>query len=76
MADQSPVDVEAHLREVRAGYTSVTPPSVGERAGLLRECAAAVEALASDLGEIDSLCTGKLRAVSTATALSGAQILR
>jgi acyl-CoA reductase-like NAD-dependent aldehyde dehydrogenase len=76
VADQTPGDVDAHLREVRTTYTRAPRLTAGERAALLRECAARVEALASDLGEVDSLCTGKLRAVSTATALSGAQVLR
>ncbi len=75
------LDLEAeqamrHVRRVHAAYRPDRPPPLAERAGLLLAMAAAVERNADDLGELDAMCTGKLRGHATATAHAGAAILR
>jgi len=76
VADQDKVEVEAHIAAVRSEYWTSEPIPVIERARLLRDFADLVQGLAPDLSELDSLCTGKLRELSKATAASGSQILR
>jgi betaine-aldehyde dehydrogenase len=65
-----------HLERVHAAYWSDQLPALAERAEMLMRMAAAVDRHADDLGELDALCTGKLRGHATATARAGAAILR
>jgi betaine-aldehyde dehydrogenase len=69
-------EIARHVEAMRAAYDAATIPPVAERAAALERMAALVEAAAADLGELDSLCTGKRHADSTATARAGAAILR
>jgi acyl-CoA reductase-like NAD-dependent aldehyde dehydrogenase len=71
-ADQA----NAHLERIRASYQPANLPSVAERAESLTVMAALVERHAEDLGELDALCTGKLRDHAVGTARAGAAILR
>jgi betaine-aldehyde dehydrogenase len=64
------------VQRVHAAYRPDALPPVAERASLLSAMAAAVERNADDLGELDALCTGKLRGHAVATAQAGAAILR
>lgn len=74
--DMAPLAIEEHVGRIRSHYEAAGEVSTAERAGLLKEVAAAVDASAEDLGEIDALCTGKRLADSTATARAGATVLR
>jgi acyl-CoA reductase-like NAD-dependent aldehyde dehydrogenase len=74
--DLTAAGATARLEQVRASYHPERLPSAAERAELLLAMAALVENHADDLGELDALCTGKLRAHATGTAQAGAAILR
>ena len=74
--DLTPAEADAGLEEIRKNYHPDRLPPAAERAGLLLAMAALVEEHADDLGELDALCTGKLRAHATGTAQAGAAILR
>lgn len=74
--DLNAAETAARLEQIRASYHPDRLPPVAERAQLLLAMAALVEAHAGDLGELDALCTGKLRAQATGTAHAGAAILR
>jgi betaine-aldehyde dehydrogenase len=65
-----------HIESVHRSYWSGKVPPPAQRASLLTRMAAAVESAAGDLGELDALCTGKLRAHAEGTARAGAAILR
>lgn len=75
VADLAPEVVHEHLKKIRKAYDSATIPSVAERAKLLETLSVKVADAADDLGELDALCTGKLRSDATATALAGARII-
>lgn len=68
--------IRAHVAGMRAAYDAAAPPSSRERTELLERMADRVEAAAVDLGELDALCTGKCHADATASARSGAAVLR
>ena len=70
------VQASAQLDQIRASYHPDRLPSIAERAELLLAMSALVERHADDLGELDALCTGKLRAHATGTAQAGAAILK
>jgi betaine-aldehyde dehydrogenase len=74
--DLEPPEIGAHVRRVRTEYESLPLPPAAKRAEMLEAMAARVEAAAEDLGELDALCTGKLRADGEATAKAGAAVLR
>ncbi len=74
--DLTPAEATARLEQIRASYRPDRLPPVAERAELLLAMAALVEEHASDLAELDALCTGKLRPHATGTAQAGAAILR
>jgi acyl-CoA reductase-like NAD-dependent aldehyde dehydrogenase len=74
--DLTAAQATARLEQIRASYHPDRLPPVRERAELLLAMAALVEEHAGDLGELDALCTGKLRAHATGTAQAGAAILR
>lgn len=65
-----------HVESVHSTYWSGPMPPLAERASMLMAMAAAVESAAADLGELDALCTGKLRGQAEGTARAGAAILR
>ncbi len=65
-----------HVESVHGSYWSGPRPARAERVSMLIRMAAAVEAAATDLGELDALCTGKLRGHAEGTARAGAAILR
>src|ERR1700689_909509 len=66
--DLTAAQVTARLEQIRASYRPDRLPPAAERAELLLAMAALVEDHADDLGELDALCTGKLRAPPTGTA--------
>ena len=68
--------VTRHVQQLHAAYWSERPPPLAERASMLMRMSAAVDRHAEDLGELDALCTGKLRAHAVGTARAGAAILR
>ncbi len=73
------LDVEqatAQLEQLRASYRPERLPSIAQRAELLTAMATLVDEHAEDLGELDALCTGKLRTSAVGTARAGAAILR
>lgn len=74
--DMTAAETTARLEQIRASYQPARLPPVAERAELLGKMAVLVEDHAGDLGELDALCTGKLRAHATGTARAGAAILR
>ncbi len=74
--DLSVEQVTRHLEQVHGAYWSQPPPPLPERAALMLAMAAVVERDAEDLGKLDALCTGKLRAHAVGTARAGAAILR
>ena len=65
-----------HVESVHDSYWSGPVPPLAERASMLTAMAGAVESAAADLGELDALCTGKLRGPAEGTARAGAAILR
>jgi acyl-CoA reductase-like NAD-dependent aldehyde dehydrogenase len=74
--DLTAAEATARLEQIQASYHRGRIPPAAERAELLLAMAALVEDHAGDLGELDALCTGKLRAHATGTAKAGAAILR
>lgn len=68
---------EAHLRlgVLQRAYQAEGMTSRSRRATWLRQMAAQVSAASLDLGELDSLCTGKRLDESKATAAAGADVL-
>jgi acyl-CoA reductase-like NAD-dependent aldehyde dehydrogenase len=74
--DLTPAEATVRLEQIRASYRPDRLPSAAERAELLLTMARLVEDHADDLGELDALCTGKLRSHATGTAQAGAAILR
>jgi betaine-aldehyde dehydrogenase len=74
--DLDAAEATAQLKQIRACYHPDRLPPVAERAQLLVAMASLVEDHAGDLGELDALCTGKLRANAIGTAHAGAAILR
>jgi betaine-aldehyde dehydrogenase len=74
--DMTAAAVEAHVTAVRRAYEADGPLSHAERAGLMRRLADLIDENAADLGELDSLCTGKLHSEGTRTAQGGAALLR
>ena len=74
--DLTVAEAAARLEQIRASYRPDRLPPAAERAELLLAMAALVQDHAADLGELDALCTGKLRAHATGTAQAGAAILR
>lgn len=71
-----PAEILEHAERIRAEYLSAELPSLAQRAQMLEAMADRVESAASDLGELDALCTGKLASDGTATARAGAAVLR
>ena len=74
--DMTTGEISRHIELMRSEYDAGPIPTVSERRELLIEAAQAVEAAASELGELDALCTGKLRPHAHGTAQAGAAILR
>jgi acyl-CoA reductase-like NAD-dependent aldehyde dehydrogenase len=74
--DLTAAEATVRLEQIRASYHPGRLPPAAERAELLLAMAALVQEHADDLGELDALCTGKLRAHATGTAQAGAAILR
>jgi acyl-CoA reductase-like NAD-dependent aldehyde dehydrogenase len=74
--DLTAAEATARLEQIRASYRPDRLPPAAERAELLLAMAALVEDHAGDLGELDALCTGKLRPHALGTAQAGAAILR
>jgi acyl-CoA reductase-like NAD-dependent aldehyde dehydrogenase len=74
--DLTVAEATVRLEQIRASYRPDRLPPAAERAELLLAMAALVQDHAGDLGELDALCTGKLRPHATGTAQAGAAILR
>lgn len=65
-----------HIQAMGAAYWESGGLPLPERAALMHRLADLVTAAAADLGELDSLCTGKLRSEGERTATGGAALLR
>jgi betaine-aldehyde dehydrogenase len=74
--DMSADAVDHHVAAMRQAYDVAGGLDLETRAGLMRRMADLVDAAADDLGELDSLCTGKLRSEGVRTASGGAALLR
>jgi acyl-CoA reductase-like NAD-dependent aldehyde dehydrogenase len=74
--DMTTGEISRHIEVMRSEYDAGPIPTLSERRELLIQAANAIEAAAIDLGELDSLCTGKRHTDATATANAGAAILR
>lgn len=74
--DMSPEAATAHVARMYAEYRRTGRLAADERAQLMHRLADLVTEAASDLGELDSLCTGKLRSEGERTAQGGAALLR
>ncbi len=69
-------EIVSHIERVRTDYDTALPVPLADRSRMLSRVADLVDSAATDLGELDSLCTGKCRRDATATAQAGASILR
>jgi acyl-CoA reductase-like NAD-dependent aldehyde dehydrogenase len=74
--DMTPEQAAAHVARMHSEYRRAGGLAPAERAELMRRMADLVTESARDLGELDSLCTGKLHSEGERTATGGAALLR